>query len=141
MIKTEWNHMLMDVEKTLQLGRAYMEDAERSEEQSDYIAAKSIYHMCCDMFSGVLKQHSSCEIEAKGEYMHTLFRCAMLPQTKQKEKMQYLNQAYQLASELEKETGDMEYTIAIGCIQEEIEELNKVMQQQMRQRQSEILPF
>lgn len=63
--------------------------------------------------------------------MHALFRYAMLPQVKDAEKMQYLNQAFELASRLEKETGDVEYMIAVGCIGEEMDELNKNLQKQM----------
>ncbi|MGN0294296.1 MAG: hypothetical protein ACI4D3_09870 [Lachnospiraceae bacterium] len=63
--------------------------------------------------------------------MHALFRYAMLPQIKDAEKMQYLNQALELASRLEKETGDVEYMIAVGCIGEEMDQLHKNLQKQM----------
>lgn len=137
MVRAGKNQKNMNGGKILELGRTYMMDAEKSEMESDYIAAEGIYHICCDMFSGLIQQKSSYETEAKGEYMHALFRCAMLPQVKEAERMQYLDQAYELAAQLERETGDVEYTIAAGCIQEEIEGLNRHLQHQIKVRQEE----
>lgn len=136
-----------DGEKILELGRTYMRDAEKSEKESDYIAAESIYHMCCDIFSSLIpcepvqrssdynntksaQQKASFEIEARGEYMHALFRYAMLPQISEREKVQYLEQAYDQAALLEKETGDVEYAIAVDCIREEQAVLSKSLQKQ-----------
>lgn len=141
MVRAGKNQGSLDGGTILKIGRTYMEDAEKSEMESDYIAAESIYHMCCDLFSGLIQQKSSYETEAKGEYMHVLFRYAMLPQIKDSEKMQYLDQAYDLAAQLEQETGDVEYTIAVGCIQEEIEGLNKNRQYQFRTKQEETVLF
>lgn len=140
-MKIEQGQMLMDGEKVLQLGRTYMWDAQQSEVESDYIAAEGIYNVCCELFSGLIEQNCSCKADAKGEYMHALFRYAMLPQTSQQKKLQYLNQAHQLASELELETGDMEYTIAVGCMEEELKELNKSLGRQMDQKQQDMLQF
>lgn len=125
----------------LKLGRMYMKDAGKSEMESDYIAAEGIYHMCCDLFSSLIQQKSSYETEAKGEYMHVLFRYAMLPQIKEAEKMQYLDQAFELAAQLEQETGDVEYTIAAGCIQEEMEGLDRDLKHRLREKQEEALLF
>lgn len=140
-MKIEQGHMLMDGEKVLQLGRTYMWDAQQSEVESDYIAAEGIYHVCCQLFSGLMEQNSSYKTDAKGEYMHALFRCAMLPQTSQEKKLQYLNQAHQLAAELERETGEMEYTVAVSCMEEELNELNKNLERQINQEQKNMLQF
>lgn len=138
-MKTEQGKIMLDEEMILQLGRNYMLDAQRSEVKSDYIAAEGIYHICCELFSGIMAHSSVYETEAKGEYMHTLFCYAMLPQINQQEKLQYLNQAYELAAELERETGDMEYAIAVDCMKEEIKELNKNME--IHQTQQDMLQF
>lgn len=140
-MKTEHVQIMMDSEKTLQLGRTYMIDAQQCEVKSDYIAAEGIYHICCDIFSGLMEQDSLYENEAKGEYMHTLFRYAMLPQIGEQEKMQYLEQAHRLAAELERTTDDMEYTIAVGCIEEEMKELSKTMEQQLHEKQQNVIQF
>ena len=140
-MKTEHVQIMMNSEKTLQLGRTYMIDAQQCEVKSDYIAAEGIYHICCDIFSGLMEQDSLYEIEAKGEYMHTLFRYAMLPQIGEQEKMQYLEQAHRLAAELERTTDDMEYTIAVGCIEEEMKELSKTMEQQLHEKQQNVIQF
>lgn len=141
MVKAGERQKDSDGGRVLKLGRIYMMDAGKSEIESDYIAAEGIYHICCDMFSGLIQQKTSCETEAKGEYMHALFRYAMLPQIKETEKLQYLNQAGELAAQLEQETGDIEYTIASGCIQEEIEALNKQLQHQEKVKQEEAVLF
>lgn len=140
-MKTEHVQIMMNSEKTLQLGRTYMIDAQQCEVKSDYIAAEGIYHICCDIFSGLMEQDSLYENEAKGEYMHTLFRYAMLPQIGEQEKMQYLEQAHRLAAELERTTDDMEYTIAVGCIEEEMKELSKTMEQQLHEKQQDVIQF
>ncbi len=140
-MKTEHVQIMMDSEKTLQLGRTYMIDAQQCEVKSDYIAAEGIYHICCDIFSGLMEQDSFYANEAKGEYMHTLFRYAMLPQIGEQEKMQYLEQAHRLAAELERATDDMEYTIAVGCIEEEMKELSKTMEQQFHEKQQNVIQF
>ncbi len=140
-MKTEHVQIMMNSEKTLQLGRTYMIDAQQCEVKSDYIAAEGIYHICCDIFSGLMEQDSLYENEAKGEYMHTLFRYAMLPQIGEQEKMQYLEQAHRLAAELERTTDDMEYTIAVGCIEEEMKELSKTMEQQLHEKQQNVIQF
>lgn len=140
-MKTEHVQIMMNSEKTLQLGRTYMIDAQQCEVKSDYIAAEGIYHICCDIFSGLMEQDSLYENEAKGEYMHTLFRYAMLPQIGEQEKMQYLEQAHRLAAELERTTDDMEYTIAVGCIEEEMKELSKTMEQQFHEKQQNVIQF
>ena len=62
--------------------------------------------------------------------MHALFRYAMLPQISEMEKVQYLEQAYDQAALLEKETGDVEYAIAVDCIREEQAVLSKSLQKQ-----------
>lgn len=140
-MKTEHVQIMMNSEKTLQLGRTYMIDAQQCEVKSDYIAAEGTYHICCDIFSGLMEQDSLYENEAKGEYMHTLFRYAMLPQIGEQEKMQYLEQAHRLAAELERTTDDMEYTIAVGCIEEEMKELSKTMEQQLHEKQQNVIQF
>ena len=131
MVRAGKDQRYADGGNILAIGRTYMRDAERCEMESDYIAAEGIYRICGEMFSGLIQQKTSCEAEARGEYMHVLFRYAMLPQVQDAEKLQYLNQAFELASRLEKETGDMEYTVAAGCIGEEMDELNKNLQKQM----------
>lgn len=138
MVRAGKDQKYADGGNILEIGRMYMKDAERSEMESDYIAAEGIYHICCEMFSGLIQQKSSCETEARGEYMHALFRYAMLPHIKDSEKIRYLDQAFELASRLEKETGDMEYTIAAGCIREEIDELNKSIEKQVAAGQKQL---
>ncbi|MDD7390325.1 MAG: hypothetical protein PUG60_11885 [Lachnospiraceae bacterium] len=138
MVRAGKDQRYADGGNILKIGRTYMRDAERSEMESDYIAAEGIYHICCEMFSALIQQKSSCEKEAKGEYMHALFRCAMLPQIDDTEKMQCLDQALELASGLEKETGDMEYTIAAGCIREELDELSRNLQKQTAAEQKQM---
>lgn len=140
-MKIEQGQMLMDGKEMLQLGRSYMLDAQQSEVESDYIAAEGIYHICCELFSGLMEQSSPYEIDAKGEYMHALFRCAMLPQIDQREKLQYLNQAHELAAELEQKTGEMEYMIAVGCMEEELDELNKALDRQIDPKQQNMIQF
>lgn len=140
-MRTEQGQLLMDEKKVLQMGRTFMLDAQQSEVESDYIAAEGIYHVCCELFSGLMGQSSPYETDARGEYMHALFRCAMLPQISQQEKLRYLNQACELAAELERETGEMEYTIAVGCMEEELEELNKTLERQIYQKQQDMIQF
>lgn len=127
--------------KILELGRSYMEEAEQNEMDSDYIAAEGIYHVCCDMFRGMMDRASNYQLEAKGEYMHSLFRCAMLPQIDSEEKQQYLDDACALARELLAETGEQEYSIAVDCMQEELDEVTKNLKEKMLQRQEEIILF
>lgn len=140
-MKTECIQTTMDSEKRLQLGQTYMIDAQQCETESDYIAAEGMYQICCDIFSSLMEQNSPYMQEAKGEYMHTLFRCAMLPQVHEQEKMQYLQQARTLAAELEKSIDDLEYSIARDCIEEEIQELNKTLEQQFCGKQQQVLQF
>lgn len=140
-MKTGQGKIMLDEKTVLQLGKNYMLDAQQSEVESDYIAAEGMYRICCELFSGIMEQPSAYETEAKGEYMHALFRYAMLPQISQQEKLQYLNQAYELAAGLERETGELEYTIAVGCMEEEIEELNKSMERQICQKQQDMIQF
>lgn len=132
-----------DGKKSLELGRIYMRDAEKSEKESDYIAAEGIYHICCDIFSSLIscepvQQNTPFELEARGEYMHALFRYAMLPQIDETMKVQYLEQACDQAVMLEQETGDIEYAIAADCIREEQAALEKSQQKQMNVKQVKV---
>ena len=140
-MKAEQEKRMPDEKMRLELGRSYMLDAEQSELESDYIAAEGMYHICCELFSGLMQQFSVYGREAAGEYMHALFRYASLPQIDSREKVQYLNQAYELAVKLERETGELEYTIAMGCMEEEIEELNKNIERQVSQKQWDVISF
>lgn len=115
-------------DNTLKAGRMFMMDAQKCEIEEDYRTADHLYCVCCEMFSEIMKEDA--KQEAKGEYMHALVRRAALPQIAAETKMMYLQEAENLAQELEQETEDIEYVIALGCIQDEISELNLELSRQ-----------
>lgn len=137
----EMKNRVLDADEILQLARIGMQDAEMCEMESDYIGAAGLYRMCSEMFAGLMERGSVCREAAKGEYMHTLFRQAMLPQTREQEKLQYLETAYTLAAELEKETGEIEFMIAAESIQDELETLNRTLGQRFLQKQRDEIQF
>lgn len=137
----ETGKRMTDANQILQLGRTCMMDAEKCEMESDYIGAAGLYRMCGEMFAGVMKSDSVCKEAAKGEYMHTLFRQAMLPQTRDQEKVQYLEEARVLAADLKRQTGDIEFMIAAEAIQDELEALNRTLEQRFFQKQKDEIQF
>lgn len=120
--------MEVTAERVLETGRLFMLDAQKCEMEEDYLTADSLYSVCCEMFSEIMKGNTL--QEAKGEYMHALVCRAALPQIAAETKNLYLQEASTLAQELEQETGDIEYTIALGCIQDELLELSKALSKQ-----------
>lgn len=130
-----------DPEKALQIARVCMQDAEKCEVESDYIGAAGLYQLCSEMFAGLMKEASVCREAAKSEYMHTLFRQAMLPQTREQEKMAYLEEAQVLAAELERQTGEIEYMIAAESIRDELEVLSRTLEQHTFQKQRDEIQF
>lgn len=137
----EQAYYMENAEKVLQIGRICMQDAEQCEMKSDYIGAASLYRMCSEMFASVMKEDSDCREAAKSEYMHTLFRQAMLPQTRKQEKMAYLEEAQVLAAELERQTEEIEYMIAGESIREELEILSRTLEQNTFQKQRDEIQF
>ena len=109
---------IMNDKEKLELGRMYVDMADRSEIRSDYIGAANLYRMSETIFQELMEKGDP---EAKGEYLHTLFRLAVLPQTAMENKIQYLEKAGKLAAELELETDDIEFEIAGDSIKSELE--------------------
>lgn len=125
---------ILNNEEKLELGRMYVHMADSSEIQSDYTGAANLYRMSEMIFSELMEQGN---MEAKGEYLHTMFRLAVLPQTSVEQKIDYLEKAGKLAAELERETDDIEFEIAGDSIRSELEmtylELNaRVVSQRMK---------
>ena len=125
---------IMNDKEKLELGRMYIHMADSSESQSDYTGAANLYRMSETIFRELMEKGL---IEAKSEYLHTLFRLAVLPQTSMEKKIDYLEKAGKLAAELECETDDIEFEIAGDSIRSELEmtylELNaKVVSQRTK---------
>ncbi|MBQ4045521.1 MAG: hypothetical protein II627_03640 [Lachnospiraceae bacterium] len=134
MVSVDKNPVSMDDRSVLQMGRTCIRDAELCETKGDYLAAARLYKLGEEMFGLVMERSTEFVLEARSEYMHTLFRQGVLPQLGREEKMDYLVRARQLNAQLLKEISNLEFEIAAGCIQDQIDELEL---QTAREKQAE----
>lgn len=119
------------------IGEKYLESATLSKFESEYIEAEQLYKMSMEVFSGLMKEEAEYKLQAKGAYMDAVYSYALLPQMRYAEKEFYLNEAHTLAKELQKETADIAYAVAVDCISAEMEAM-QLEEQTLSKRRKEL---
>lgn len=139
MVNVDKNPISMDDRNVLNMGKTCIKDAELCETKGDYLAAARLYKLGEEMFGLVMERSAEFAAEARSEYMHTLFRQGVLPQLGHEERMDYLVRARQVNAQLIEEIADIEFEIAAGCIQDEIDELQlQIVQEKQAESQREL---